>query len=218
MDPAVTKFRQMQTKLLIAVTMLSFGGAMAAGFDCSKAYTPVEKLVCDNETLSRLDTDLGYAYNVAVNHAVPSEKRGLVAGQRDWVSNVRDRCADKDCLANAYSARIHALVSITTNKSIAEYVFDRREFETKASEFQRDLNAFGIAGKLSDCKIMLHLVVDQATAGRDMSYGAICSLNARDVMICDDTMVGKFTMKLYGYAESGGELADFTSANCPPGG
>jgi hypothetical protein len=120
-------------------------------------------------------------------------------------------------ISNAYAARIHALTSITTNRSTAEYVVDRQELESQASTFERDLNRYGIPGKLSSCKIILHLV-DQTTQGRDTSYGAICTLNSRDVMICNDTMVGKLTLKLFGFVESAQELADFTNANCPPGG
>jgi hypothetical protein len=104
-----------------------------------------------------------------------------------------------------------------TNTSTAEYVVDRQEFESQASSFERDLNRSGIPGKLSSCKMIVHLV-DQTTPGRDASYGAICTLNARDVMICDDTMVGKLTLKLYGFSESAQVLADFTNANCAPGG
>jgi uncharacterized protein len=167
--------------------------------------------------LSRLDAELGSAYHIVIKHAVPLSKADLIAEQKDWLIKVRDRCADEDCLINAYAARIHALTSITTNNSTAQYVVDGKEILGQMSSYQRDLNRFGIPGKLSSCEMMLHLV-NQTTSGRDESYGAICALNARDVMICDTTMVGKLTVKLYGFAESAEELADFTSANCPPGG
>ena len=206
----------MKRNLLLAIIFVPYSAAFAASFDCANSRTHVEELICESQGLSRLDTELGSAYNVVIKHAVPTRKADLIAEQKDWISNVRDKCANEDCLINAYAARIHALASITTKNSTAEYVVDRHELLSQASSYQRDLNRFGIPGKLSSCNMMLHLV-DQTTSGRDESYGAICTLNARDVMICDDTMVGKLTLKLYGFAESAEELADFTSANCHGG-
>jgi uncharacterized protein len=203
--------------LLLSIAIVPSNVVFAASFDCAETRTHIEKLVCENPGLSRLDTQLGNAYHVVTDHAAPVIKAGLIIRQKDWITNVRDMCADEDCLINAYAARIHALTSITTNMSAAEYVVDRQELESQASAFERDLNRVGIPGKLSSCKIMLHLV-DHTRGGRDTSYGAICALNARDVMICDDMMVGRLTLKLYGFGESAEVLADFTNANCSPGG
>lgn len=204
-------------EVAIAIATYPCSVGFAASFECAKTRTHVEKLVCESQELSRLDTELGSAYNVVINQAQSIRKAGLIAEQKDWISNVRDKCADEGCLVNAYATRIHALTSITTNKSTAEYVVDRQELESQVSTFERDLNRYGIPGKLSSCKIILH-IVDQTTHGGDTSYGAICTLNSRDVMICNDTMVGKLTLKLFGFVESAQELADFTNANCPPGG
>jgi len=206
----------MMNNFLLAIAIVPCSAVLAGSIDCAKSRTHVENLICENQLLSRLDTELGIAYKFVINDAPPIRKADSIAGQKHWISNVRDKCADEDCLINAYSARIHALTSITTSKSTAEYVVDRRDFERQATDFERDLNTYGIPGKLSSCKIVLRLV-DPTTQIRDTSYGAICILSARDVMICN-TMVGKLTLKLYGFAESAQELADFTSANCPPGG
>ena len=204
--------------LLLAIIFVPYSAGLAASFECANSGgTRVEQILCKSQGLSRLDAELGSAYNVVTKHAVPLRKAGLIAEQKDWIIKVRDRCADEECLINAYAARVHALTSITTNNSTAEYVVDRKEIIGQTSKYQRDLNRFGIPGKLSSCEMMLRLV-DQTTSGRDESYGAICALNARDIMICETTMVGKLTVKLYGFAESAEELADFTSANCPPGG
>jgi uncharacterized protein len=210
-------FGRLKNNLLLAIAIVPCSVVSAASFDCAKSRTRVEKLVCESQKLSRLDTEVGRAYDVVIDSAPPITRAGLIAEQKDWMSNERDKCADEGCLVNAYSAGIHALIFITTNKSTAEYVVDRQKLESQTSAFERDLNRSGIPGKLSSCKIILHLV-DPTTQGRDTSFGAICTLDVRDVMICDETVVGKLTLKLYGFTESARELADFTNTNCPPGG
>jgi hypothetical protein len=55
-------------------------------------------------------------------------------------------------------------------------------------------------------------------SGREASYGAICTLNNLGIMVCNDTMVGKLTVKWLGFTYTGTSLADFTQNNCPPGG
>ena len=74
------------------------------------------------------------------------------------------------------------------------------------------------AGVTLRCSMLIELV--QSTL--DYSYGAVCHLTIgrerRTVMVCDDTMVGKFTLKSSGFAVDRSELASFTKANCPGGG
>lgn len=38
---------------------------LAASFDCAKAGTPVEKMICADERISKLDSDLSDAYKGA---------------------------------------------------------------------------------------------------------------------------------------------------------
>jgi uncharacterized protein len=208
---------QMKRRLLLALIIVPSGMALAASFDCANTRTRVEGLICENPRLSRLDTELASAYETVIGQATPAKKTDLIAEQRSWIREVRDKCSNQDCLINAYSARKHTLTFFTTSKSTAEYLVDRQDFEKQVSSFEHDLNSSGVPGKLSSCKLVVHLV-DQTTQDQDPSYGGICTLNARDVMVCNDTMVGKLTLKLYGFTESADELADFTSENCSPGG
>jgi hypothetical protein len=53
---------------------------------------------------------------------------------------------------------------------------------------------------------------------RNQSYGAFCNLKTNPpstIMVCNDMMVGEFTMKLFGFAETRHWLIDFTNSNCP---
>ncbi|MDR2081796.1 MAG: hypothetical protein LBP54_07940 [Campylobacteraceae bacterium] len=50
-------------KLLLLLT-LSTTLLLSASFDCNKAKTDIEKLICSDEELSKLDDELGKAYNI----------------------------------------------------------------------------------------------------------------------------------------------------------
>jgi uncharacterized protein len=189
----------------------------AASFDCNKATTPVEKLICGSEAISKLDSQLGNAYGYVLDNTYAKAKKAtLIADQKNWITTIRNNCKDADCLRNEYWSRINVLTLIKTNKSAARYVVDQNERTAKTEEFQKDLKRVGINGSLTACNLMVELIGQQG--GRDQSYGAICNLNERLIMICDDTMIGKLTLKLYGFAITGATVVDFTANNCPSGG
>ena len=77
--------------------------AQAASFDCGKAATKVEKLICSDPELSRLDDELGEQYSEAIEKR-PIEKL-LPQNQRTWLKE-RNRCKDVQCLQDAYRHRI----------------------------------------------------------------------------------------------------------------
>lgn len=83
--------------------------AHGASFDCSKASTKVEKIICSNQELSKLDDSLGEDYADALN-AVSGKKRiEFISKQVHWMKDVRDKCSDKECLVKAYKARLNIL-------------------------------------------------------------------------------------------------------------
>lgn len=80
----------------------------AASFDCHKAASTVEKLICEkNGFLSDLDDDLSIAYQWTLIRAESKQK--VIETQRHWLTTVRNVCQDKECLAKAYFARIDEL-------------------------------------------------------------------------------------------------------------
>jgi hypothetical protein len=102
-------------------------------------------------------------------------------------------------------------------QSDARDVTDRAEVAQQTRAFEANLKSLGVRGRLQ-CKLMIELI--QQT--RDRSYGAICELQGvepqRTIMLCDDTMIGKFTVKVSGFAIARDELVAFTKSNCPGGG
>lgn len=79
----------------------------AASFACDKATTRVERLVCKDEELDRLDEYLG-RYYTAARTQLASAEQCLSTDQRAWL-RVRDACDDAACLKAAYLSRLAEL-------------------------------------------------------------------------------------------------------------
>ena len=200
------------------------GTSFAAGFDCSKAASNVEKMICGDEVLSVLDSQLQENYSLALGDAPFAKKADIKKSQEQWIANVRNKCSDRACLQAAYSSQLKILASIKGMTASAHYVTDNVEAKRLVAGFQQQLNHDGFAGDLRECKRVIRIDSSgssnesMVSAGKDMSYGAICSFNNRLVMMCDDTMIGKMTLKLTGFTVNGPALADFSQMNCPAGG
>ncbi len=79
----------------------------AAGFDCAKASTAIEKLICGSPQISRQDEELSVAYKEAATQA--RDKDPLVIDQKRWLKNERSLCRDENCLKKVYQERIAEL-------------------------------------------------------------------------------------------------------------
>jgi len=82
--------------------------AQGASFDCGKAQTKVEHLICDNPEISKLDDELSEAYKAVLKDQAQAE--AIKQAQKQWV-RVRNNCRDVTCVRSAYETR---LVTITT--------------------------------------------------------------------------------------------------------
>jgi uncharacterized protein YecT (DUF1311 family) len=91
------------------VASFALAGAQATSFDCSKAQSKVEKLICDTPQLSDLDDKLGQTYRDVLAKASGEHKQLLVNEQRHWLKFTRNVCQQARCLKHAYFARQAAL-------------------------------------------------------------------------------------------------------------
>ncbi len=87
---------------LLLIWLLSSGIVHAASFDCAKSTTSIEKLVCSNARLSRLDEMLAAAYSEA---KLTQNSEQLVQQQRLWLRK-RAACTTAACLEDLYARRI----------------------------------------------------------------------------------------------------------------
>jgi uncharacterized protein len=84
---------------LYTITVAAPQTVRAASFDCTKAASAVEKLICSDAEISKLDDDLAATYAA----------RGRPTGdQRRWLGQ-RNACKDRECIKNAYSTRLTQL-------------------------------------------------------------------------------------------------------------
>ena len=105
-------------RLLASVLALTASHAYAASFDCTKARSQVEHLVCDTPALSQLDESLAAIYREALSND-PSARQRQVA----WLRETRDRCGDVPCLATAYKTQIQAMgtsASVATQPPVTQ--------------------------------------------------------------------------------------------------
>lgn len=98
---------------LLLLCCLFTGIAKAASFNCSKAYTKVEKMICSNSKVSELDSHLAKIYKLNLSKiSTKYDKQVYRAEQFSWLKKVRDVCNDTSCLFRVYSERIAALTNI----------------------------------------------------------------------------------------------------------
>ena len=104
--------------IVIALFGLLATQATAASFDCSKAASWVEKTVCANPELSKLDEDLAKAYSDALASLSPEGQKETKQYQKQWpkeLSHIKDENSGADngllaiLLKIAYEERIQEL-------------------------------------------------------------------------------------------------------------
>lgn len=113
--------------------------AQAASFDCGKATTKVEKLICADAALSKLDEELSATYKTALQ----DEKQAEIIRhtQQQWLKE-RNGCPDVACVMHAYEMRLASLAPSedkqVTRQDIAPLV---------STPSHRPNNQHGMSGK-----------------------------------------------------------------------
>ncbi|TZF82846.1 lysozyme inhibitor LprI family protein [Cognatilysobacter lacus] len=101
----------MKHAFAIAALFASFT-ASAASFDCHEAATFVEKEICTNLVLSKLDDALADNYKLMLLAEVGDDTRvEQKAIQRAWL-RVRNACTDYACIEKSYRKRVDAICDV----------------------------------------------------------------------------------------------------------
>jgi uncharacterized protein YecT (DUF1311 family) len=121
---------------------------MAASFDCAKAGTNVERLICETPELSKLDDELAAAYKTVL--ADPARADEEKRAQNQWLKE-RNRCQDAGCVEVAYQRRIASITAaepLAASKDAAygfkgEFILSRNQFQNPICQrFTQNLNQF----------------------------------------------------------------------------
>lgn len=101
----------MGIKILLNVIILSivclFPSAQSASFNCNKAFSEAERLICGDAKLSERDEDLAHLYKKILHDS--ANQNQLRAQQRRWLKDVHARCHSTACLISEYDKRIEQL-------------------------------------------------------------------------------------------------------------
>jgi len=97
-------------KLFIITVLLGLFStqAIAASFDCNKAASWLEKTVCSNPELSKLDEELAKAYHDALASLSREGQKETKQYQRQWLKELSS-CQSVGCLKDVYKERIKQL-------------------------------------------------------------------------------------------------------------
>lgn len=106
-DPAKTLTLAATARLDTGSVAVAATVPPAPSFDCARAATPVEKTICADADLARLDGELVAAYRQAMGQARDGD--ALKGEQQNWLRQVRNKCPSAACLTAAYQARLAAL-------------------------------------------------------------------------------------------------------------
>lgn len=132
----------MKTCLLLAVlALLLVVVPRASSFDCTKAATEVEKMICADTELSKLDEEMGKLYTEALKKS--SDSVGFKEAQRLWLKE-RNICIDNGCLR--MKCQQH-LASLTKNSPVYSTIYP-----PDVSEFKVDCKAAKSLAEKLICK------------------------------------------------------------------
>lgn len=108
-------------RFALAALLAASPWAQGASFNCAKASTASENMICADRALSALDDKLGAAYVAAIERL---GNQGLVRQwQREWLRSWELRaCKDAGCARPLFAARIAALDSAIASPWNGQYI------------------------------------------------------------------------------------------------
>lgn len=110
--------------LVVLAWWLFFSGAHAASFDCAKASTKVESIICNIPDISALDEDLAKSYKAAL---LDQSKAGEIKQtQKQWLKE-RNACVDAGCVREMYRIRTGQLSPASTEEIEETDIYESNE-------------------------------------------------------------------------------------------
>jgi len=91
---------------VFSIWIALMAAAQAASFDCAKAGTKIEHIICDNPEISKLDEELNAVYKAALQNVKQADS--IKQTQKQWLKE-RNVCVDTVCVKRAYEARLQSL-------------------------------------------------------------------------------------------------------------
>lgn len=116
-----------------------YRGQINPSFDCTKAKSVVENLICADSELAYLDSKMAQIYYEKRKNLNGEERKNLIQSQREWVKKY-ENCVTKICLIDTLESRISYLqkVQIDSIESTPdrEYRQDFKKDSTKSKSIE----------------------------------------------------------------------------------
>jgi len=103
--------------ILLLGSLMMLSSVQAASFDCAKASTKVELMICENPELSKLDDRLAEKYEEALNDK--SRAKEIRRAQKAWLKE-RNKCATTGCMQESYRERIKELSDVSVSPDLSD--------------------------------------------------------------------------------------------------
>ena len=197
--------------------LLGLNTAFAASFDCRKASSTMEKLICSDAELSRQDEELAAAYKQA--RSISGAAATITRWQRDWLrSETVTNCRDAASLRLAYSERIALLRAVAPASDAAArwHGLYQRQFRGKADPDTAELLLIGLVGNrvlISGSAIWLgpNAAIGLVNTGE---INTIAGFDQKQLVFGDDECTGKIQLtgqglKVEGESGCGGHNVTF---------
>jgi len=115
--------RRLWILLLLWLSLCNIDSAFSASFDCEKAHTRIEKMICADPELSDLDRNLGNYYYAAKEEFVRAGAATcLKTDQLRWLKLTRNECQDNTCLRTVYLNRLSELDALQPGVTAINYI------------------------------------------------------------------------------------------------
>lgn len=161
--------------LASVIGLMSVGSVNAAGFDCAKAGTVIEKTICKVPELDKLDTELNELYKANLTDE-------LKASQRQWVREVRNQQKSINSLTDAYKARITEISTVNSEEILPlEEPQAAKVYNTKQKDFIKFLAKYSERGFVFDGIHYSTKKYDEAPTSRLDLCSRIAATEALDV-------------------------------------
>lgn len=116
-DGCVDEGQHSETEAPVRAPVKSAPGDPVAVWDCAKARTRVERLICANPDIRARDARMGALYSELQTLGLSPERM-----QKAWLRNERGACNDADCLRAVYAERIRYFESLARPDAASETV------------------------------------------------------------------------------------------------
>lgn len=117
---------------VLAISLFLSGCTQAASFDCAKAATKTEKMICADEKISKLDEEMAALYKQAREKS--NDKALFIEDHKRWLRVNRNKCFLSQCLYDSYVVQIEAL------KGVIQTGVVQRRRQIKISKEELDLH------------------------------------------------------------------------------